>query len=111
MTFPRRSVVRRWISVGNRWSVRDEQSTGFPHVHPARDGGVKSTGCPHGDRLTTAGFADIAEEPFFINGNNPDPEYCHGFAVDSAPMFRARVGYPSDVLRWIQYFYNGRCRV
>ncbi len=25
---PRRSVGRRWISVGNRWTVRDEPSTG-----------------------------------------------------------------------------------
>ncbi|WP_419607799.1 hypothetical protein, partial [Thiolapillus sp.] len=27
---------------------------GFPHVHPARDGGVKSTGCPHGVRSSMA---------------------------------------------------------
>ena len=47
---------RRWISVGNRWYVRYEHSTDFPHGHLARDGGVKSTACPHGVRLKKSGL-------------------------------------------------------
>ena len=50
ITCPRRSVVRQWISVVNLCSM----NTGFPHVHPARDGGMKSTGCPHGVRSSMA---------------------------------------------------------
>lgn len=42
---------RRWISVENLWYVRNEHSMGYPHAHAARDGKVKSTGCPHGVRL------------------------------------------------------------
>ena len=43
-------------------------NTGFPHVHPAKDGRVKSTGCPHeiSSSMAKKGAflpTDIAEEP------------------------------------------------
>ena len=41
-------------------------SIGFPHAQPARDGGVKSTGCPHGGRPLNRCFSpQIAENPGF----------------------------------------------
>ncbi len=46
----RRSVGRRWISVVNLWAT-GMLSIGLPYVQAARDGGVKSTGCPYGVRL------------------------------------------------------------
>ena len=51
MTDHRWSVVRRWISVETLWkALFIGFSTVFLHGRPARDGGAKSRGCPHGSR-------------------------------------------------------------
>jgi hypothetical protein len=51
--------------VGNWWYGRSEHSTGFPHGRLARDGGAKSTGCPHGVQPQIYRFlpTDITEDP------------------------------------------------